>query len=94
MQNISHLSYLLSFISHHIFNANASTRSQTFNLTKPLKNVEFKTLCMRGSATQVCLKVSQCIGCINKSNISIAPVCPISALDTAQISIFLHDHQF
>ena len=28
---------------------------------------------MPGSATQVCLNVSQCILCINESNISVAP---------------------
>ena len=66
--NISH--------SNHIFNANASTRSQKFNWSKTLKNVELKTLYMPGSATQVCLNVSQCIGCIKEFNISVASMCP------------------
>ena len=43
-------------------------------LSKTLKNVELKTFCMPGSATQVCLNISRCI--INEPNISIAPVCP------------------
>ena len=55
--NISHL-ILSSVIS--------STRSQTFNLSKILNNVELKTLCMPGSVVQVCLNVSQCIVCINR----------------------------
>ena len=53
-------------VSNHIFNADASARSQTPNISKTLKNVELKTLCMPGSATQVCLNVSQCIVCINE----------------------------
>ena len=62
---------------NHIFSGNVSTSSQTFNLDKKLlKNVEFKTLCMPGSATQVSLNVLQYIVCINKSNISVAPECP------------------
>ena len=61
---------------NHIFNANASTCSQTFNLSKTLKNIELKTLYMPMFATQVCLNVSKCIICINKSNISVAPMCP------------------
>ena len=40
-----------------------------------VKNVELKTLCMPGSAAQVCLNVSQCIVFISESNISLAPVC-------------------
>ena len=67
---------------NHIFNANASTRSQTSYLSKTLKNVELKTLYMSGRATQVCLNASQCIVCINESNISEAPVCPNEAQDT------------
>ena len=54
------------------------------HLRKTLKNVELKTLCMPGSATQVCLNVLQCIIFINEYNISVAPVCPNQALDTAQ----------
>ena len=54
------------------------------HLRKTLKNVELKTLCMPGSATQVCLNVSKCIIFINEYNISVAPVCPNQALDTAQ----------
>ena len=46
------------------------------HLSKTTKNVQLKTLCMPGSVAQVCLNVSQCIVCINKSNISIAPVFP------------------
>ena len=46
------------------------------NLSKVLKNVELKTLCMPGCATQVYLNVSQRIVCINESDISISPVCP------------------
>ena len=45
-------------------------------LSKTLKNVEIKTLCMTGCATQFCLNASQCIVCINESNISVALVCP------------------
>ena len=44
---------------------------------------------MTGSTAQVCLIVSQCIICINESNISTAPVCPNSALDTVLSTIFL-----
>ena len=44
------------------------------HLSKTLKNVELKTLCMPGPAAQVCLNVSQCIVCINESNISVVPV--------------------
>ena len=46
------------------------------HLSKTLQNVELKTLCMLGFAAQVCLNVSQCIVCINNSNISVALVCP------------------
>ena len=46
------------------------------HLSKTLKNVELKTLCMPGSAIQICLHVSWCIVCKNESNIPIAPVCP------------------
>ena len=53
------------------------------HLSKALKNVELKTLCMPGSATQVCLNVSQCILCKNASFIFAAPVCPNYALYTA-----------
>ena len=65
-------------INHLIISStpNTSTGSQTFNLSKTLKNVELKTLCMPWSVAQLCLNVSQCIVCINESNISVAPVCP------------------
>ena len=46
------------------------------HLSKTLKNVELKTLCMPGSASQICLNVSQYIVHINESNISVAPVWP------------------
>ena len=36
---------------------------------------------MLESAAQVCLNVSQCIICINESNISITQVCPNETLD-------------
>ena len=45
------------------------------NLSQTLKNGELQTSCMPGSATQVCVKVSQSIVCINESNISVAQVC-------------------
>ena len=50
---------------NHFFNANASTPSQTFNLSNALKIFELKTLCMPVSATLICLNVSQSIVCIN-----------------------------
>ena len=64
------------------FNANASTPSQTCNLTNTLKVVGLKTLCMPVSATQVCLNVSQSIVCKNKSSLYIAPGCINLPLDT------------
>ena len=45
----------------NIFDANASTPSETFNLSNTLKIVKPKTLCMLVSATQVCLNVSKSI---------------------------------
>ena len=45
------------------------------HFSKTLKTVELKTLCMPGSATQVCSHVSWCIVCMKESNIPIAPVC-------------------
>ena len=45
----------------NIFDANASTPSETFNLSNTLKVVKPKTLCMLVSATQVCLNVSKSI---------------------------------
>ena len=50
----------------NIFNANASTPSQTFNLSNVLKIVNLKALCMPVSATQFCSNVSPCIVLINK----------------------------
>ena len=64
--NISHLIISSTRICAHVLR----------HLSKTLKNVALKTLCMPGSATQVCLNVSQCIVCINESNISVAPVRP------------------
>ena len=64
--NISHLTISSTQIRLHVLR----------HLSKTLKNIDLKTLCMPGSATQVCLNVSQCINCINESNISVAPVCP------------------
>ena len=49
---------------NHIFNTNASTPSQTFNLSSPLKIVELKILYMPVSVTLDCLNVSQRIVCI------------------------------
>ena len=69
----------------NIFNANASTPSQTFNLINTLKIVKLKTLRMPVSATQVCLNVSQSIVCINKSRLYIVPVCPNLPLDTSLV---------
>ena len=69
----------------HIFNANASTPSQTFNLINTLKIVKLKTLRMPVSATQVCLNVSQSIVRINKSRLYIVPVCPNVPLDTSML---------
>ena len=57
---------------NHIFNGNTSTCSQTFNLSKTFYNVELKALCMSGS--KFCLNISQCIVCINESNICVALV--------------------
>ena len=46
------------------------------NLGKTLENVDFKTLCMPGCATQVCLNLSHSIVSLNESNIYVAAVCP------------------
>ena len=49
------------------------------DLSNTLKNVELKTLCMPVTATPTCfnvLNLSQCIICINKSNLSIVLACP------------------
>ena len=52
---------------NHIFNTNASTPSQTLNLSSPLKVVELKILYMSVSVTLDCLNVSQrIVFCINK----------------------------
>ena len=48
---------------NHIVNTNASTLSQTFNLSNTLKIIELETICMPVSATEVCLNVSQSIVC-------------------------------
>ena len=61
-------------ISHLIISSTQMRLYVLRRLSKTLKNVELKTFRMPGSATQVCLNISQCI--INESNISIAPVCP------------------
>ena len=63
---------------NHIFNANASTPSQTpFNLkSNVLEIVELKTLSIPVPATQFCLNVSQSIVCQKKSSLYIVPVCP------------------
>ena len=62
---------------------NLSSHSQTFNLSKTLRNVKLKTLCMSWSETQVYLNVSHCIVFISESKISLALVCANEALDTA-----------
>ena len=67
---------------NHIFNANASTPFQTFNLSNALKIVKLKTLCIPVPATQVCLNVSQSIVCISISRLYIVPVCLNLPLDT------------
>ena len=73
---------------NHIFSANASTQSQTFNLSNTLKIVELKTLCMPVSATLVCLNVSRCIIRVNKLGFYIVLVCPNLSLDTALMAAF------
>ena len=62
-------------ISHLIISSTSMRLPVLRDLSKTLKDVELRTLCMIGSSTQVCLNVKQCIVCSNKSNISAAPVC-------------------
>ena len=72
----------IDYIFNHIFNTNASTPSQTFNLSNTLKIVELKTICMPVSPTEVCLNVSQSIVCKNKLSLNIVLGCPNLPLDT------------
>ena len=62
-------------INHLVISSTRMRLPVLRDLSKTLKNVELKTLCMTGSSTQVCLNVKHCVVCINKSNISVAPVC-------------------
>ena len=63
-------------INHLIISSTQMRLHVLRHLSKTLKKFELKVLRMLGSATQVCLNASQCILCINKSNISVAPACP------------------